>query len=78
MENEPKKQTIGRPAGGNVKQRRAKQKAKLRAERKARMIAARDAGKSKRDADAIRRFRAWKHAHRAANCGNVGCRKCFP
>lgn len=60
----------------NAQQVRRAARAKVRAQKKAAMLAARDAGKSQRDRAAAARFNPWKHAHLVSDCGNVGCPRC--
>lgn len=74
---------MGKTGRAKKHEDRMKQKRALKAAKKAKYLAL--AGTSKKSKNCAKRARAlgakeknYKHAHRVANCGNVGCKRCFP
>lgn len=60
------------------KEQRKKERKKVRDAKKQQYAAEAAAGKAKKAREQMEGFNPHKHSHKVHNCGNTGCRKCFP
>lgn len=72
---------MGKSARKRKSDERKKKKAAAKAAKRAKYAAL--AGTSKKQKNIVRRSRSgpagtYKHAHKAACCGNPGCKRCYP